>query len=304
MINTGIQFVMLTLNYPAGALADRFHPIRIMLCMMGCLLFVVPLNFVWMFGSFPPDRVFHLSLLGYAADLPANLTILISLMALDLPITLLLGAVGMPLMMRLLPREEFGQFCSFNALVSAIMNILASLSVAWFMTGMRNLLPDAVWGKDFCYRMIPAWRLPFLALATLFSGCFSGSGSARAEKNTTRPRASPKVIQASTPRPLRVDLRSEQNKIPADHLRPSFLFHFRNIRSELSFSGDWQNGLVGQGNRNPPVAGSDRFQRVTNPVRQGRNRRRIPILKTVSQAIRRLPKPDSEPATNKRERFK
>ncbi|MEI8311216.1 MAG: hypothetical protein WCH98_10720 [Verrucomicrobiota bacterium] len=168
MINTGIQFVMLMLNYPAGALADRFHPIRIMLCMMGCLLLVVPLNFVWMFGSFPADRFFHVSILGYALDLPANLSILISLMALDLPITLLLGAVGMPLMMRLLPREEFGQFCSFNALVSAVMNIVASLSVAWFMTGMRTLLPDAVWGKDFCYRMIPAWRLPFLALATLF----------------------------------------------------------------------------------------------------------------------------------------
>ena len=168
MIQTGIQFVALTLNYPAGALADRFHPMRIMLCMYGCLLLVVPLNFVWMFGSFPADRMFHINLLGYAADLPVNLSILISLMAMDFPITLLLGAVGMPLMMRLLPREEFGQFCSFNALVIAIMNILASLSVAWFMTGMRTLLPDAVWGKDFCYRMIPAWRLPFLVLATLF----------------------------------------------------------------------------------------------------------------------------------------
>ena len=149
MINTGIQFVMLMLNYPAAALADRFHPMRIMLCMMGCLLLVVPLNFVWMFGSFPADRVFHVSILGFAADLPTNLTILISLMVVDLPITLLLGAVGMPLMMRLLPREAFGQFCSFNALVSAIMNIIASLSVAWFMTGMRTLLPDAVWGKTF-----------------------------------------------------------------------------------------------------------------------------------------------------------
>lgn len=168
VMNTGIQFVMLMLNYPAGALADRFHPIRIMLCMMGCLLLIVPLNFVWMFGSFPPWESFHISILGYAADLPVNLTILVSLMAIDLPITLLLNAVGMPLMMRLLPREEFGQFCSFNALAAAVMNILASLSVAWFMTGMRGLLPDEVWGKDFCYRMIPAWRFPFLVVATFF----------------------------------------------------------------------------------------------------------------------------------------
>lgn len=159
---------MITLNYLAGALADRFHPIRIMLCRMSCLLLVVPLNFVWMFGSFPADQVFSVSLFGYAAVLPVNLTILVSLIALDLPITLLLGAIGMPLMMRLLPREEFGQFCSFNALASAVMNILASLSVAWFMTGMRTLMPDDVLGKDFCYRMIPAWRLPFLIVAVIF----------------------------------------------------------------------------------------------------------------------------------------
>ena len=168
MINTGLQFVMITLNYPAGALADRFHPIRIMLCMMSCLLLVVPLNFIWMFGSFPADQIFSVNLFGYAADLPVNLTILVSLIAVDLPITLLLGAIGMPLMMRLLPREEFGQFCSFNALAAAVMNIMGSLSVAWFMTGMRTLLPDDVWGKDFCYRMIPAWRYPFLIVAVFF----------------------------------------------------------------------------------------------------------------------------------------
>ena len=92
MINTGIQFVMLMLNYPAGALADRFHPMRITLCMYGCLLLVVPLNFVWMFGSFPADRIFHVSLLGYAADLPVNLTVFISLLAIGFPIGMLQGA--------------------------------------------------------------------------------------------------------------------------------------------------------------------------------------------------------------------
>ena len=168
MINTGLQFVTLTLSYPTGALADRFHPLRVMLYMSGCSLLLAPLNFVWLFGSFPADRIFHVSLLGYAADLPVNLTVFISLLAIGFPIGMLQGAVGMPMMMRLLPREEFGQFCSFNAMVIAIMNILASLSVAWFMTRMRALLPDAVWGKDFCYRMIPAWSVPFSVLSLLF----------------------------------------------------------------------------------------------------------------------------------------
>lgn len=153
VLNTGIQFAMLMLNYPAGALADRFHPIKIMLWMQCGLLLVVPFNFIWLFGPFTPTQAYH---------------ILIGLTAIDLPVSLLLMAVGLPMMMRILPRNEFGQFCSFNALAAALMNIMGSLSVAWFMTGMRTLLPDDVWGKDFCYRMIPAWRYPFLVVAVFF----------------------------------------------------------------------------------------------------------------------------------------
>ena len=152
-LNAGIQFVLLIVNYPAGALADRFHPIRVMRWMLCGLLLVVPLNFVWLFGQYTPIQAFH---------------IMIGLTAIDLPVSVLLSAVGMPLMMRLLPRSQFGQFCSFNALSGAVMNIIGSLCVAWFMSGMRILLPDAVWGKDFCYRLIPAWRLPFLAIALIF----------------------------------------------------------------------------------------------------------------------------------------
>ena len=164
VLNTGIQFMLITLNYPAGSLADRFHPMRIWLIMLGCLLVVVPLNFVWLFGAFPAERYFDLQLFGHNLHMHVNLAIVVLLTAVDLPITLLLNAVGMPLMMRLLPRDQFGQFCSFNALSGAVMNILGSVSVAWFMTSMRNWLPDDIWGKDFCYRMIPAWRMPFLCI--------------------------------------------------------------------------------------------------------------------------------------------
>lgn len=149
-INAGIQIVQMIVSYPAGALADRFHPLRMWLVMLGCLLVIAPLNFIWLCGTYTPTQAYH---------------IVIGLTAVDFPITTLLGAVGMPLMMRILPRQKFGQFCSFNAIASATMNILGSLAVAWFMPAMRTLLPDATWGKDFCYRMIPAWRIPFLVLA-------------------------------------------------------------------------------------------------------------------------------------------
>ena len=152
-LNTGIQFVLLVVNYPAGALADRFHPMRMWAIMLVGLLVIAPLHLVWLFGHFTPEQAFR---------------VMITLTAIDLPISLLLGAVGIPLMMRLFPREHFGQFCSFNALSGAIVNIAASLCVAWFMTGMRHLFPDEVWGKDFCYRLIPLWKIPFMVLAVFF----------------------------------------------------------------------------------------------------------------------------------------
>ena len=166
MFGTAIQFVQLVVNYPVGALADRFHPMRIQITMMICLLMVIPLNFIWLFGAFPPGKLFSFTILGHAV--PVNYGIMIGLQAVDLPISLLLGAVGIPLMMRLFPRDRFGQFCSFNALCGATMNITASLCVAGFMTAMRHLLPDTAWGKDFCYRMIPAWRFPCMGLSMIF----------------------------------------------------------------------------------------------------------------------------------------
>ena len=152
-MDTGIQFIQMVVGYPTGALADRFHPIRVMVYMKFCLLLVVPLQFVWLFTHF---------------DARTNFYILIGLTAIDMPISLMYGAVGIPLMMRIFPRQRFGQFCSFNAMCGALMAIASSAAAGGFMTLMRKVFADAVWGKDFCYRLIPAWRLPCLCLSLTF----------------------------------------------------------------------------------------------------------------------------------------
>jgi hypothetical protein len=33
---------------------------------------------------------------------------------------------------------------------------------------MKKLFPDAVWGKDFAYRMAPLWSLPCLIVGLFF----------------------------------------------------------------------------------------------------------------------------------------
>lgn len=36
------------------------------------------------------------------------------------------------------------------------------------MTGMRHIYSDPIYGPNFCYRMMPMWRLPFLCIALMF----------------------------------------------------------------------------------------------------------------------------------------
>ena len=153
VINTAIQFVQMVVAYPTGALADRFHPIRVMVCMKFCLLLVVPLQFVWVFFHFTPRTAFYT---------------LIALTAVDLPVSLMYLAVGMPLKMRIFPRQQYGQYCSFDAMCGALMMIGASAAAGGFMTLMRKVFADDIWGKDFCYRLIPAWRLPCLCISLIF----------------------------------------------------------------------------------------------------------------------------------------
>lgn len=150
MLGWWIQLIQFVLSFPSGWLADRYHPLRLTIVMQLCLLCTVPLQFVWLFGSFTSEQAFHITL---------------GLSAVDMPIGLIMGGLWLPLMMHLLPRSRFGQFCSFNALCGAITGIIGSLLVGPFMGAMRHLMPDAVWGENYCYRLIPAWRIPFMCLS-------------------------------------------------------------------------------------------------------------------------------------------
>lgn len=152
-IGAAVGVASLILAYPAGALADRFHPLRAMLWIVSGILLIAPLNCIWLFTNFKPDL---------------NFKILIALQVIALPLGLIYSAVGLPMLMRILPKDRFGQFCSFNAICSAGVMAVGGVMAGGYIDLMRKVFPDEIWGKDYCYRMGPVWSLPFLALSTVF----------------------------------------------------------------------------------------------------------------------------------------
>jgi MFS family permease len=146
----GVASALLT--YPAGMLADRFHPMRLMIWMKFGMVIVVPLNFIWLFTHYTPS---------------VNFWILVVLNVINLPLNLIYGALLMPLYMRLYPREQFGQFCSFMAICTASVGIVSGLVGGFYIDWIRKVFPDALYGTDFCYRLIPAWTLFFVSLSLI-----------------------------------------------------------------------------------------------------------------------------------------
>ncbi len=145
--------VSLLLLYPAGAIADRFHPLRVLLFSIVLQICVAPLSITFLFtrGAIPDSTA---------------LAIYIGLSALSLPIGTLHAASELPMFMKLLPRERYGQFCSANALIRSMGLMVGGLACGMFLDAVK------VFGAtpDQCYRFVPVWNLTWLISAGIFYG--------------------------------------------------------------------------------------------------------------------------------------
>lgn len=147
---TGILTAILA--YPAGMLADRYHPVRVMLFAKS-LLFVLNFGFLaWVFLPWTSSQIFT----GYAI---LNLT--------TVSLTVIYSTVGLPMQMRIFPREVFGQLCSFNALCTSASVILFGVLAGFYVDFWKAMLPEAIHGKDYHYRMIVFWPIVFQAASLI-----------------------------------------------------------------------------------------------------------------------------------------
>jgi maltose/moltooligosaccharide transporter len=153
-------FISLLLQYPAGWVADRWHPVRVYYISYVWNFLGVLTQVAWVFVDF---NTWHPQ---------GNLIYMMITSLVFMPMGAINDAAELPMYMRLLPRERYGQFCSANAMVRAFAMIFGSVMAGWFIGALKPFVGEwrytwvAVWtiiwqipGGLFLFLMYRQWKL-------------------------------------------------------------------------------------------------------------------------------------------------
>jgi MFS family permease len=133
----------------AGWLADRYHPIRVVLVGTSIAsLIIAPAGLIWLFWHPAPIIVFWVSLT--------------TSICLSAPSLAMINMGNPTMLMRLLPRSRYGQFCSTNALWLSMGTIIGS-----GLTGVYLDIVTHFVGRERAYYYLPFWAT-FFSIPALF----------------------------------------------------------------------------------------------------------------------------------------
>ena len=126
------------LAYPSGWAVDKWHPIRV------TLLMIVPLTLAQFFAFFFL-RDFRTYLFMAGGTLVFNS---------------LFNAAGVPILIRVFPKDKFGQFCSCNGMVRSTARMVGGVFAGPFIDYMTNFSAD-----KFAFRWVYMWTGVFQVVA-------------------------------------------------------------------------------------------------------------------------------------------
>jgi len=139
-VNAWSTALLLVSLYPAGALVDRLHPVRVHLGSLMILPFCSLACFFFAKG--------YWSLLAWSL--------------IGTPPLALMSASVFPLNTALFPAAKFGQFCSAQALLNAVTSMVGSALVGLFLDAMKDYRYLFLWMAIFqavsCGCMVIAYR--------------------------------------------------------------------------------------------------------------------------------------------------
>lgn len=140
------QIIGTLLLIPAGMMCDKKHPLRVILLGVSLMAIATPLGFVFLHNSFAPNVVFWLAVAYVGVQIPGQA---------------IYNASALPLFMKLLPHERYGQFSAANAMVRSVVLVVAGAVFGFGLDKLKAIYP----AQDYYYRFIPFWVLVFQILA-------------------------------------------------------------------------------------------------------------------------------------------
>ncbi|NNM88337.1 MAG: hypothetical protein HKL95_07435 [Phycisphaerae bacterium] len=173
-INGTLQIFVAVLILGAGWLADRYHPIRVVFAGQMLNWVLLAAGMIWLFWLPSPKATvaLHLPLVGHIAWLSAYATIhitkvylvcLLIYVGLAAPITAMVAMWDPAMLMRVLPRSNYGQFCSVNAIWRSVGGMLGGILAGIFLDRMAVMV-----GHNTAYFYSPVWMAAFNIPAFFF----------------------------------------------------------------------------------------------------------------------------------------
>ena len=141
---TGTLSIAVAILIPvSGWLADRFHPLRVVIAGYAMNLFVtLPATLIWL-AWHPASQLAFWAWLGISIALIA-------------PATALLGVYDPPVFMVVFPRSRYGQYCSANAMLRSLGGIAGGvIAGAFFDLAAHHM------NRQDVYRLMPFWQMLF-----------------------------------------------------------------------------------------------------------------------------------------------
>jgi len=135
----------------SGWLADRFHPIRVVLGGLFLQLFLAPFSMLWVF---------------WQPDVQVTFWVVLAMnVLLGAPVGCLISMIDPPLLMRIFPRSRYGQFCSANAMLRSIALIIAGTAVGIYLDVLKSYFPPRT---AYCCLSLWNWVAIILTFVAVF----------------------------------------------------------------------------------------------------------------------------------------
>ncbi|MFZ4695178.1 MAG: MFS transporter, partial [Verrucomicrobiia bacterium] len=135
----------------AGNLVDRWHPVRVCAYFQVYSAFAGLGTWVWLFIPAPPPLLYVWIAILTSAFFQA-------------PMSAMGATAGVPRLMRLLPREQFGQFCGAMAMVRALAVMLGGVLAGAWVDVWKTVFHDA----NYAYRFNFLYREVLILVAFCF----------------------------------------------------------------------------------------------------------------------------------------